>query len=292
MPADPGNWRELYEEARRRLESDNEARWIIEEASGCSWSELVAEDPGVTDQLRSRITSMLERRAAGEPLQYVLGHWSFRTLDLMVDRRVLIPRPETEQVVEVALAELDAARRRDPDRQLIAVDLGTGSGAVALSIAAERQKVLVWGTDRSPEAIDVASANLAGLGGYPATRVRFAEGSWWSALPTDLKGEIDLAVSNPPYISRGEMATLDPTVRDWEPAAALESGDSGLEAIQSILDEGPAWLRPGAAVIIEIAPHQAESAIDLSARSGFVDARVELDLAGRERVLVAKVGLG
>ena len=230
---------------------------------------------------------MLDRRCAGEPLQYVLGHWSFRTLDVMVDRRVLIPRQETEHVVEVALAQLDVIREREPDRHLVAVDLGTGSGAIALSIAAERQRVRVWATDQSPAALDVASANLAGLGGYRATRVRLAQGSWWSALPSELKGQVDLIVSNPPYVSSGEMSSLDATVRDWEPPDALEAGPTGTEAIEVILAGAGDWLRPGAAAVIEIAPHQADAAKDLAGRHGFVEARVERDLAGRERALVA-----
>ena len=120
----------------------------------------------------------------------MIGSWPFRTLDLMVDRRVLIPRPETEQVVEVALAELD---RMTPTRAATgaatrtAVDLGTGSGAIALALAAERPGVEVWATDVSPPALDVAAANLAGLGGRAAARVRLVQGAWWSALPEHLR---------------------------------------------------------------------------------------------------------
>lgn len=284
---DAQSWRDLYDDARRLLESEQEARWLVEEASGFAWNELLAEVPPVTAAGGASFHSMLERRSGGEPLQYVLGHWSFRTLDLMVDRRVLIPRPETEQVVEVALAQLDGARGRQSDRDLVVVDLGTGSGAIALAIAAERKRVQVWGTDRSQAALDVASANLAGLGGYPATRVRFAKGSWWSALPSRLKGQVDLVVSNPPYVSSDEMPALHPIVRDWEPQDALESGPSGLEAIETILAEASDWLAPGAAAVIEIAPHRSEAAIRIARGNGFSDVRVERDVAGRERVLVA-----
>ena len=280
-------WRDLYNDALRAVGSESEARWLVEDATGFPWTELVGEDPRVSDAAVLRLKSMIERRSVGEPLQYVLGHWSFRTLDLMVDGRVLIPRPETERVVEIALGEIDRMRQRDPGRRLVAVDLGTGSGAIALSIAAERQKVEVWATDRSAEALEVASANLAGLGGFRATRVRFAEGSWWSALPPELGGRIDLVVSNPPYVSSGEMESLEPTVREWEPADALLAGVDGLEAVESILSEAAGWLAEGAAAVIEIAPHQAESATGLALRHGFATARIERDLAGRERVLVA-----
>src|SRR5438105_5970876 len=141
---------------------------------------------------------MVARRAAGEPLQYVLGRWAFRTLDLMVDRRVLIPRPETEQVVEVALAEARRLHAR------IAADLGTGSGAIALSLAAELPGVDVWATDVSADALAVARANLAGIGTFAAARVRIQEGDWFGALPPELRGRLDIVVSNPPYIGDDE----------------------------------------------------------------------------------------
>jgi release factor glutamine methyltransferase len=289
------SWRDLYDETRHRVDNEMEARWIVEEASGCSWSELAGEgNPAtpVTTAAVNRLRAMLDRRATGEPLQYVLGHWSFRTIDLMVDRRVLIPRPETEQVVEAALRELDAARDDDPGRRLVAVDLGTGSGAIALSIAAERPRVNVWATDISQAALDVASANLAGMGGFRATRVRFAQGSWWAALPDDLRGKVDLVVSNPPYVSAGEMASLDPVVRDWEPASALEAGPTGLEALEEILADATEWLTPNGAAVIEIATHQADAAAATAREYDFRDVRVEPDLAGRDRVLVARLAGG
>ena len=122
--------------------------------------------------------SMVQRREAGEPVQYVLGHWAFRQLDLMVDRRVLIPRPETEIVVEVALQELARLEVEAP----VIVDLGTGSGAIALSIASERSRVVAWATDISRDALAVASANLAGLGAQTVGRVQLVQGNWWEAL--------------------------------------------------------------------------------------------------------------
>src|SRR5581483_11962387 len=154
---------------------------------------------------------MVERRAAGEPLQYVLRRWGFRTLDLLVDPRVLIPRPETEVVVEVAIREL---RRIDSRRPLVA-DLGTGSGAIALSIAVEVPDARVWATDASADALAVARANLAGIGSPAAKRVRIEQGSWFDALPAAFRGQFDVVVSNPPYIAAHE--DLPPEVVDWEP---------------------------------------------------------------------------
>jgi release factor glutamine methyltransferase len=232
---------------------------------------------------------LVDRRAKGEPLQYVVGRWGFRTLDLLVDRRVLIPRPETEQVTEVALAELDRlADDHGSRKRLIAVDLGTGSGAIALAIAAERTGVEVWATDISAPALEVAAANQAGLGGRHASRVRLALGGWWSALPGELRGRVDLVVSNPPYIASGEMTQLDAQVSRWEPNLALEAGPTGLEALVAILNGAPAWLRPGGVAVLEIAPHQAASAVAMARKAGLTEAEVHPHLAGRDRTLVAR----
>ena len=254
---------------------------MVEEAASGSWPALL-DDP-VSERAGRYFDQMVERRAAGEPLQYVLGRWGFRGLDLLVDRHVLIPRPETEQVVEVALAE-SARLGRAP----IVVDLGTGSGAIALSLAAEGHPGAVWATDASPGALAVARANLVGLGGSRAAKVRLALGSWWDALPESLRGHVALVVSNPPYVSTEEMATLPPVVADWEPAAALHGGPSGLDAIEVIVGEAPDWLaRPGA-LVVELAPHQAAAAEALAHAAGFDETRVEKDLAGRDRALVAR----
>jgi release factor glutamine methyltransferase len=228
---------------------------------------------------------MVARRAAGEPLQYVLGRWGFRQLDLFVDRRVLIPRPETEQVVEVALGEL----RQLSGHDLVIVDLGTGSGAIALCLAAEGGKGAVWATDRSADALAVARANLAGMAGRAATRVRLAEGSWWDALPAELLGRVSLAVSNPPYVSSEEMAGLPEVVADWEPRDALEAGPTGLEAIEAIVAGSRAWLARPASLVLEIAPHQAQAVTALARRAGFSSVRVEPDLAGRARAVAARI---
>jgi release factor glutamine methyltransferase len=285
------------------LGSDIEARWIVEEATG----ERHPTTPP-TRVTRARFDGLVERRSGGEPLQYVLGRWGFRTLDLMVDRRVLIPRPETEQVVEVALAEFDrrpapaappapadtpappplTPAPAPPPPQI--VDLGTGSGAIGLSIAAERPDVHVWATDTSAQALEVASANLAGLGGDAAARVRLAHGDWWDALPQTLRYRVDLVVANPPYIASRELDELDAEVVAWEPTTALHSGPTGLEAIERILGDAGEWLRPGAPAVIEIAPHQADQATSLAHAAGFTHVEVRPDLAGRDRVLVARTG--
>lgn len=286
----PVTWKDALAETVDRLGDRTEARWLVEEVSGRGWPELSvmpAEEMG--GRCAARLQDMVRRRMAGEPIQYVIGHWPFRTLDLLVDRRVLIPRPETEYVVEVALGELDAVPPDGSAGGRTVVDLGTGSGAIALSIASERAGVRVFATDASRHAMQVAAANLAGLGGHAATRVRLFEGDWWSALPLELRGGVDLVVSNPPYIATGEMESLDRTVRDWEPAKALESGPSGLEAVRAVLGGAAGgWLRPGGSAVVEIAPHQAREASSIALEAGFASAVVRRDLTGRERVLVAR----
>jgi release factor glutamine methyltransferase len=233
---------------------------------------------------------------SGEPLQYVLGRWPFRALELTVDPRVLIPRPETEQVVEVALAELSRTVGPSP----VAVDLGTGSGAIALALATEGGRdfpgLEVWATDVSADALAVAAENVALLASGEAgaaSRVRLAEGRWFAALPPTVKGQVDLIVANPPYVSEAEYAELDPGVRDWEPRQALvaptgANGVGGMADIETVVSEAPRWLRPGGALVVEIAPGQAYASIDAARRAGFRQVTTERDLAGRLRMLVAR----
>ena len=276
-------WRTLYAEATQRLGSDVDARRIVERASGHDGAAFHGGlDEPVSVRALAFFDGMVERRAAGEPLQYVLGVWGFRLLDLYVDQRVLIPRPETEVVVDVGLAEL---RRLDAGEPVV-VDLGTGSGAIGLSFAKEVPGVQVWATDRSADALAVARANLAGLG-RAATTVRLVEGWWYEALPTVMRGRIDLVVSNPPYVAHSD--DLPAEVADWEPELALLAGPTGMEQIAEVVKEAPVWLdRPGA-LVVEIAPHQGDDAVQLAYDAGFTEALVQADLTGRVRVLVARV---
>jgi release factor glutamine methyltransferase len=276
-------WRHLYSLAIERLGSDIEARRIVERASGREGPDwLLTLDEPVPKRAVPFFDDMVERRAAGEPLQYVLRRWGFRTLDLLVDRRVLIPRPETEVVVEVAIREL---RRIDSRRPLVA-DLGTGSGAIALAIAVEVPDAHVWATDASQDALAVARANLAGVGSPAAVRVRLMQGRWFDALPAAFRGQFDVVVSNPPYIAEGEV--LPAEVADWEPRNALVAGPAGTEAIADIVAGAGSWLSPVGAVVVEIAPHQSDDVQALARDAGFGDVEVRPDLNGRARVLVAR----
>jgi release factor glutamine methyltransferase len=256
-------------EVTARIGSSREAGWIVDHAAAAA---------GDSTSVRDAASALAERRAAGEPLQYVLGTWAFRSLELAVDRRVLIPRPETEQVVEVALGELariagariEGGRTDDQastDAQaLVCVDLGTGSGAIALAIAAEGGSsglpLDVWATDVSPDALDVARANrdtLAVTDPEAAGRVTFAEGSWFDALPDRLARRVDLVVSNPPYVAEAEYDDLEPTVREWEPRSALvaprgRSGVAGLADVEAVVAGAGAWLARSGALVVELAP--------------------------------------
>lgn len=290
-PEPPGvttTWRQLYAEATERLGSPAEARWVCETASGFSGRAWPAAlDQPATQRGVAALDDMLARREAGEPLQYVLGAWAFRTLDLAVDRRVLIPRPETEQVVEVALGEaraLLAAGRRP----LLAADLGTGSGVIALSLAAELPigSVKVWACEVDAGALSVAGANLAGAGRV-AAHVRLAEGSWYAALPAELEGRLDVVVSNPPYIAHGDREVAIDVVA-WEPPGALFAGSDGLDALRVIVGDAPQWLSPAGVLVCEIGATQRQAVRALALDAGLVDVDVRPDLSGRDRILLAR----
>ena len=271
-------------EVTATLGDAREARFICEHAAGLNAAEFgVALDDVVTQRMGLHAQQMVGRRLAGEPLQYVLGRWGFRHLDLMVDRRVLIPRPETEFVVEVALA---LARECDPNRTV--VDLGTGCGAIGLSMAYELPLAgtTVWITDSSAGALDVARANLAGIGRAGAN-VRVADGDWYAALPDALRGTVDVIVSNPPYISDTDP-DIEQIVREHEPHTALFAGTDGLDDLRVIIAEARQWLRPMGALVVEIGHRQAEAVLQLMRDANLRNAEVRPDLVGRDRVAVAR----
>lgn len=276
------SWAELRDETVARLViagvdgAEREATWIVERAAGDPY-RLVAEQP-VTLRSHHHWRLMVERREIGEPLQYVLERWPFRELELFVDTRVLIPRPETEVVAGSAIeqhARVGGA----------VVDLGTGSGAIALSVAVERPGTEVYGVDASAEALAVARANLAGLG-RAARSVRLLEGSWYGPLPDELRGAVGVVVSNPPYVRDDEA--LPPVVADWEPPSALRAGTDGLDDIRIIVAGAVDWLCPGGALVVEHAPDQAAAIRDLAGAAGFDHVTTGADLTGRDRYLLAR----
>jgi release factor glutamine methyltransferase len=276
-------WRQLWGETAAAVGDRSQARWLCEVASASvDGDEFLGRlDEPATERMVSHLDTMVVRYRTGEPLQYVLGEWSFRHITLSVDRRVLIPRPETELVAEVAIG---LAAQCEPTRTV--ADLGTGSGAIGLSMAYElpRRGTEVWITDASADAIDVARANLAGIG-PAAANVRVAHGSWFEALPSDI--QFDVIVSNPPYVAVGSP-DLDAVVGEWEPASALFAGADGLDEIRILAAGAPDRLRPGGALVLEIGADQGRAVDDVLRRAGLVDVEIRQDLTDRDRIAIAR----
>lgn len=278
-------WRELLDETAAVVGARNEARWLCEEASGYFGSEFhEVLDEAATKRSVAHLDAMVARVRAGEPLQYVLGHWSFRGLDLMVDPRVLIPRPETELIVDLAKKAISSEAHG-----AIAVDLGTGSGAIGLALAMElpRGSAEIWITDSSSDALEVASANLAGTG-VRGNNVHVALGDWYEALPHMIRGRVALIVSNPPYIAAGD-SEVEQIVSDYEPHGALFAGSTGLEDLTVIINGSRDWLSSNGALVVEIGHRQGSDAKRLATEAGFEDVTIHQDLAGKDRFLTARL---
>jgi release factor glutamine methyltransferase len=279
-------WEELLEKTVNSLsllypESARiEGQWITLSASGYDRAEFLKNKDTIASNLAAKnLKRILDRRLEGEPIQYALGSWSFRKLELIVDKRVLIPRPETEVLVEVALLILS---QNPKTHTKIICDLGTGSGAIGLSIAQECDDVEVTLVDRSMDALKVASANLAGLGNH-AVKARILQSSWFKNFSESMRNSFDLIVSNPPYIARGE--DLPPSVLNFEPQEALFAGEKGTEHIESIMASAPQWLATGGALAIEMAPHQTIEMSETAKSEGYSNIKIHKDLAGKPRIV-------
>lgn len=237
-------------------------------AMGIGWSDLVLRlDDPIDDATVRALDGLLERRAAGEPLAYIEGSRGFYGLELACGPGVLVPRPETETVVDVALEVISDVR--DP----VVVDIGTGTGAIALAIASQRPDAEVIATDVSEEALAFARANASALG----LDVWFACGDLFDAVPESLHGCVDLLVSNPPYVRAGADLPADVLA---EPAIALFAGTDGADVLRRIVDGAPGWLKPGAAIVLEIG--------DASQADVLPGGAVREDLTGRPRVIWAR----
>lgn len=224
----------------------------------------------------------MARLVKGEPIQYVLGEWDFRTLTLKCDRRALIPRPETEELVTRVLGYLNAETQRR--RGGLIVDVGTGTGAIVLSLAKEfRGEAAFLGTDVSEDAIALAKENAVRCG--LADRVKFAVADGLDDF--DEPQCVDVIVSNPPYIETAVCETLDPRVKDFEPRLALDGGTSGLDFYERYLSDAVNLLKPGGAVFFEIGENQGEAVRQLMFDCGFDDIRIEKDYAGHDRYAMA-----
>ena len=284
---DTVSWREMLATTVQQLGNAQEARWLCEHASGMDSAEFSAEQNQlVTVACAKSLHSMVRDRLSGVPLQYVMKRWAFRHLDVMVDERVLIPRPETEQVVQIAL---DLARKIESNGALRVVDLGTGSGVIGLSMAFElgADAAHVWLTDASVDALDVARANMIGIG-RAATNVRVAHGSWWNALPQDLAGRIDIAICNPPYIAQ-DSSEVAPDVHMYEPHSALYAHDNGLADLRTVIEGAATWLKNSGWLVLEIGYQQGADVLAMMTASGLVGAEIKQDLSGRDRIAVGQL---
>lgn len=248
-----------------------DAEWLLAHILGLSRTQLALEQGReLSGRERAAFRALVERRARREPLAYVLGEWGFRGLTLKTDRRALIPRPETEVVVERCLALLDG--RADPR----VLDVGTGSGAIALAIAHEQPRARVTAFDNSQDALALARENAALTA--LEDRVRLVEHD----LAVGLGAETwDLVVSNPPYIAASDVPGLQPEVRDWEPEGALVSNGHVDEIARAALPT----LRTGGWLVLEVGDGQAKTVADRLASLGYRDVRVSSDLTGRDRVV-------
>ena len=279
MPETLHPLRAVLEEAALRLkavgiaEPRREARRLWADLQGYSRADLLPlRDDPVDQPLRARYEAAVLRLAAGEPIQYVTGIAGFRRLTLGSDRRALIPRPETEGLVELVLARVSQGR---------IADIGTGSGCIALSLADEGEFDRVVGVDRSPEALALARENRDQLG----LPVEFVEGD----LCEPLRGELwDALVSNPPYLTSGEYQGLDRSVRDWEPEGALSDGPDGLATTRRLVVQARDVVRAGGLLGLEVDCSRAPAVAGLATEAGWVDVSVYEDLFGRARYVLAR----
>ena len=282
-------WGELLQVTAVELGNEKEARWLCEHASGLDRVELdAARDEVVSQRCGVALRAMVARRLTGEPLQYVMKSWAFRHLDVLVDNRVLIPRPETEVMVQAAL-DLAHEMISKTNSKLRVADLGTGSGVIGLSLASELPlgSNEVWLTDLSADALEVARANLAGLGLINGD-VRVAQGSWFAALPSELKNSFDLIVSNPPYIALYDPS-VESSVLNHEPHLALFAGSDGLDAYREIISHADEWLVTNGWIVLEIGHQQGDAVRELLAQNSFKQIEIRKDLAGRDRIALAKI---
>lgn len=252
-----------------------EAEWLLESASGIARTELARSNPNVDEDAADRFHGLVQRRSAGEPLQYIVGVAGFRYLDVAVGPGVFIPRPETELVAERAMQRL-------PDAGTV-VDVGTGSGAIALAIAQERPDATVLATELSLDALEWARKNRDAFG----LPVELLHGDLLDPLPQELTGRLDVVVANMPYIPKEEEDFLPVDVRAHEPELALFGAGGGLAAIERLAEAALGRLRPGGWLVLEIGEGQGTRVTTLLASLGYAAPAVYDDLTGRQRMVDA-----
>ncbi len=261
-----------------------DARILVGHALGLDHAALAVAGARVLDaEEQDAIAALARRRLAREPVARIIGSKEFWSFNLRVDMTTLVPRPETETVVEAALAAIDA----DGPRTLVGriADLGTGSGALLLALLTELPSAFGVGTDASVGALAVARDNARRLGLIRAKLLA-------CDLAAALDGPFDLIVSNPPYIASGDIAALAPEVRDFDPRPALDGGSDGLDCYRAIAATVPALLRPGGALVVELGAGQAEAVAALFSAAGLAPSPPRTDLQGVPRALLARKAAG
>ena len=262
-----------------------DAQVLLAHARGCSRIELyTAFNTEPTEEQREAFREMVRRRGDGAPVAYLVGYKEFYSLKMRVNESVLIPRPETEHVVIEALDQAKLMLAADPNAHLKVVDVGTGSGAIAIAIAKHLPAASVTAIDVSPDALQIAQWNVEQH--EVADRVTLIEGDLLEPIAAD--SSVDIIVSNPPYVSEAEYEQLSKSVRDHEPRGALVSGPLGTEIIARLVEDASSRLRSGGRLIIELSPMIADSCLEIVKGSGkYGDAKLIKDLAGLRRVLSA-----
>jgi release factor glutamine methyltransferase len=266
-----------------------DAELLLAYALGLSREKLIvaaARDLSVAES--DRYENLLIRRLNREPLAYITGQQEFWSLDFLVSRDVLVPRPETEMLVEFAVFHLAQSKNSELPRIL---EIGTGSGAIAVALATELPQVQIVATEISPAALAIARQNASRNG--VSKKIRFLEGDLFSALDQELENDFDLIISNPPYLRRDEIPKLDAEVSRWEPRAALDGGVDGLDFYRRVAEEAPAYLRQGGAVAVEIGAAMASVVVALFRnRAAYAHTQVHQDYSGRDRVVIARTCRG
>jgi len=266
-----------------------DAELLLGCALGMSREELmIAATRKVSVAESDRYEDLLRRRLNREPLAYITGQQEFWSLGFLVSGDVLVPRPETETLVERALKHLAAINNHEAPRIL---ELGTGSGAIAVALASELPQAEIVATEIAPAALQIARRNASRNG--VSNAIRFLQGDLFTALDQELEKEFDLIVSNPPYIPRGEIVHLEAEVSRWEPRAALDGGVDGLDFYRRIIEEAPGYLRQGGAVAVEIGAAIGSLVLALFRNNpAYGDTRVYQDYSGRDRVVIARTLCG
>lgn len=262
------------------LDAKLEAQLLLQDVLDVNRAWLIShENDALPAEERAEFEALLTRRLRGEPIAYILGSREFYGLDLMVTVDTLIPRPDTETLVEVALGKIDASKYKLNDLSIL--DLGTGSGAIALSIAKNCPRANVIGVDASKAALDIAQRNAQNLN---INNVQFVLSSWFDSLENI---KFDIIVSNPPYIEQNDAHLTQGDLR-FEPISALASGEDGLDDIRKIIQDCLLYLKPQGWLMLEHGYNQAQPVTDLMAETGLTNIATLQDLGGNDRVTIGK----